>query len=124
MVGPKGFTTRVVEMDFRPLGQWRYLMVAPDGTEYPAKGVFREIIPLERIVTSDEFEEGIEKVLDADCPRGMILTILFENLEGGTRLTIQIVHQSADDRRRHEEMGVVVGWNSSLNCLDEYLAML
>ena len=122
--GPKGFTTRVTEMDLRPGGQWCYVMIGPDGTEYPGKGVFREIVPPERIVTSDEFGEGIEKVLDVDLPQGMVLTIIFEDLEGKTRLTIQIVHQSADDRRKHEEMGVVAGWNSSLDCLDEYLAKL
>lgn len=122
--GPQGFTTRVTEMDLRPGGQWRYVMIGPDGTEYPAKGVFREIVPSERIVTSDEFDEGIEKVLDTDLPQGMIATVMFEDLEGKTRLTIQIVHASADDRRKHEEMGVVAGWNSSLDCLEEHLAQL
>lgn len=120
--GPEGFTTRVTEMDLRPGGQWRYVMIGPDGTEYPAKGVFREIVPPERIVTSDEFDEGIEKVLDADLPQGMVLTAIFEDLEGKTRLTIRVMHESADDRRKHEEMGVVAGWNSSLDCLSEFLA--
>lgn len=119
--GPKGFTTRVTEMDLRSGGQWRYVMIGPDGTEYPAKSVFREIVPSERIVTSDEFDEGIEKVMNIDLPEGMVTTAIFEDLEGKTRLTIQIMHQSADDRRKHEEMGVIAGWNSSLDCLEEYL---
>lgn len=122
--GPKGFTTRVTKMDFRPGGQWCYVMIAPDGTEYPATGVFQDIVPLERIVTSDEFGEGIEQVLDADLPQGMITTVLFEEIAGKTKLTIRIMHQSADDRRKHEAMGVLEGWNSSLDCLDEYLAQL
>lgn len=122
--GPQGFTTRVTEMDLRPGGQWRYVMISPDGTEYPAKGVFREIVPSERIATSDEFDEGIDKVLNVDLPQGMVTTVIFEDLEGKTRLTIQIVHKSADDRRKHEEMGVIAGWNSSLDCLDEHLATL
>lgn len=122
--GPEGFTTRVTEMDLRPGGQWCYVMISPDGTEYPAQGVFREIVPPERLVTSDEFGEGIEKVLDVDLPQGMVTTVLFEDLDGKTKLTIQIVHESADDRRKHEEMGVVPGWNSSLDCLDQYLAKL
>lgn len=122
--GPRGFTTRVTEMDLRPGGQCRYVMIGPDGKEYPSKGVFREIVPSERIVTTDEFDEGIEKVLDADLPQGMVITVMFEDFEGKTRLTIQIVHESADDRRKHEEMGVLAGWNSSLDCLDEHLAKL
>lgn len=122
--GPEGFTTRVTEMDLRPGGQWCYVMISPDGTEYPAQGVFREIVPPERLVTSDEFGEGIKKVLDVDLPQGMVMTVLFEDLDGKTKLTIQIVHESADDRRKHEEMGVVPGWNSSLDCLDQYLPKL
>lgn len=120
--GPKGFTTRVTELDLRPGGKWRYVMVGPDGTEYPVKGVFREIVPLERIVTSDEFDEGFEKVVNADLPRGIVMTAIFEDVAGNTKLTLQIVHESAEDRRKHEQMGVIGGWNSSFECLDEFLA--
>jgi uncharacterized protein YndB with AHSA1/START domain len=122
--GPKGFTTRVTELDLRHGGKWRYVMVAPDGTEYPVKGVFREIVPLEKIVTSDEFDEGFDKVINVDLPKGIVTTATFEDWEGKTKLTLQILHESVEDRRKHEAMGVVGGWNSSLDCLDEYLAQL
>ncbi|MEH2155173.1 SRPBCC domain-containing protein [Nostoc sp.] len=120
--GPKGFTTRVTELDLRPGGKWRYVMIGPDGTEYPAKGVFREIVPLQRIVTSDEFDEGFEKVVNADLPRGIVMTAIFEDLAGKTKLTLQIMHESVEDRFKHEQMGVIAGWNSSFDCLDEFLA--
>ena len=119
--GPKGFTTKVTELDLRPGGKSRYVMIGPDGTEYPVKGVFREIVPLERIVTTDEFDEGFEKVVNADLPKGIVMTVLFEDLDGKTKLTLRIVHESAEDRRKHEEMGVIAGWNSSFDCLDEFL---
>lgn len=122
--GPKGFTTRVTQLDLRPGGKWRYVMIGPDGTEYPATGTFREIIPPERIVTSDEFDEGFEKVMNANLPRGMVMTAIFEDLAGKTKLTLRIMHESVADRRKHEEMGVIAGWNSSLECLDEYLAKM
>ncbi|MEP0755700.1 SRPBCC domain-containing protein [Trichocoleus sp. Lan] len=122
MVGPKGFTTKVTELDLRPGGKSRYVMIGPDGTEYPVKGVFREVVPLERIVTTDEFDEGFEKVVNADLPKGIVMTVLFEDLDGKTKLTLRIVHESAEDRRKHEEMGVIGGWNSSFDCLDEFLA--
>lgn len=122
--GPKGFTTRVTQLDLRPGGKWRYVMIGPDGTEYPATGTFREIVPPERIVTSDEFDEGFEKVMNANLPRGMVMTAIFEDLAGKTKLTLRIMHESVADRRKHEEMGVVAGWNSSLECLDEYLAKM
>jgi uncharacterized protein YndB with AHSA1/START domain len=119
--GPRGFTTRVEALDLRPGGAWRYVMIGLDGTEYPVKGVFLEIIPLQRIVTTDEFDEGFEQVIKADLPRGIVTTAVFEDLGGKTRLTLRIAHASAEDRRRHEEMGVIAGWNSSFDCLDEHL---
>jgi uncharacterized protein YndB with AHSA1/START domain len=122
--GPKGFTTRITELDLRPGGKWRYVMIGPDGTEYPVKGVFREIVPLERIVTTDEFDEGFEKVVNADLPKGIVATAIFEDLAGKTKLTLRILHESIEDRGKHEEMGVVGGWNSTLDCLEEYLAKL
>ncbi|MEH1841538.1 MAG: SRPBCC domain-containing protein [Nostoc sp.] len=120
--GPKGFTTQVREMDLRPGGKWRYVMIGPDGTQYPVKGVFREIIPFEKIVTSDEFDQGFEKVVNVDLPKGIVVTAVFEDLDGNTKLTLQIMHESIEDRRRHEQMGVIEGWNSTFDCLDEFLA--
>lgn len=120
--GPRGFTTRVEQMDFRPGGAWRYVMISPDGTEYPSKGVFSEIVPPEKIVSSDEFDEGFEKVINADLPSSMETTTIFEDLSGKTKLTIKITHKSIEDRRKHEDMGVIAGWNESFDCLEEFLA--
>lgn len=137
--GPKGFKTKVVEMDVKAGGVWRYVMQGSDGTEYPVKGIFREIVPPEKIVTSDEFEEeyeyqqmtpsdsskgyNLEKMSPDDLPSGMITIITFEEIDGKkTQLTIKTRHQSAEERQKHEDMGVIAGWNSSFECLDVYLA--
>jgi uncharacterized protein YndB with AHSA1/START domain len=50
--GPAGFTTTVHEMDVRPGGVWRHTMHGPDGTDYPNKSVFIEVVKPERIVYS------------------------------------------------------------------------
>jgi uncharacterized protein YndB with AHSA1/START domain len=122
--GPKGFTTRVPELDLRPGGRWRYIMVGPDRTEYPVKGTFREVTPFERTVTTEEFDEGFRHATKSDLPRGMVVTSVFQDLNGRTGLTLWIMHATAEDRRKHEDMGVVAGWNSSFDCLDEHLAGL
>ncbi len=119
--GPRGFETRVTELDLRPGGRWRYVMVGPDGAEYPVTGMFREVVPKERFVTSDEFDEGFAPPGGMDLPRGIVLTCLFEDSGPKTKLTLRILHASAEDRRKHEEMGVVAGWASSFECLDEHL---
>lgn len=119
--GPRDFTARVTELNLRVGGAWRYVMIGPDGTEYPCKGDFREIVPFERIVTSDEFDEGFKLAGVPDLPTGIVVTATFDDLGNKTRLTLRIAHPSAEERRKHEEMGVVAGWNSSFDCLDEYL---
>jgi uncharacterized protein YndB with AHSA1/START domain len=47
--GPRGFTTTIREMDLRPGGIWRHTMHGPDGTDYPNKSKFIEVVKPERI---------------------------------------------------------------------------
>ena len=120
--GPKGFTTRVANFDFKVGGRSTYVMIGPDGAEYPGTGVYREIVPIEKIVTTDEFGEGFEDAHpEMDLPQGMISTFLFDDLGESTKLTLITAHPTVEDREKHEAMGVVDGWNSSFDKLDEYL---
>ncbi|TWT46692.1 SRPBCC family protein [Botrimarina hoheduenensis] len=120
--GPACFTTRVVENDFRPGGAYRYVMIGPDGTEYPFGGSFLEIRPHECVVATDEFDEGFSLDNVELLPRGMVTTTLFEDVGGRTRVTIRIAHPTIEDRDRHDDMGVIGGWRSSFHCLDELLS--
>ena len=54
----------------------------------------------------------------------MVLTWRFEDLGEKTKLAMRIVHPSAEIRRQHEEMGVLVGWNSNFDSLDDYIPAL
>ena len=116
--GPRGMKTRVDELDLRPGGSWRYVMVGPDGSEYPQNGVFREIVPPETIVMSAEFPYA------PDDPAEVVLTYHFDDLGDKTKLTMRIAHPSAEERRKQEAMGVVEGWRSNFDSLDDYLATL
>ncbi len=48
--GPRIMTTPVCEMDVRPGGAYRIVMHAPDGSDYPITGVYREVTPPRRLV--------------------------------------------------------------------------
>lgn len=48
--GPRGFTTTTHAFEFRVGGQWRLTMHGPDGTDYPNRLVYEEIVPFARIV--------------------------------------------------------------------------
>ena len=121
--GPVGFSTRVDKHELKSGGRFEYVMIGPDGKEYPGTSVFKEVSPKDRIVATDEFGEDM-KAKDPGLPSGMVVTETFEDLGSKTKLTISIEHASADDKKKHEDMGVVAGWNSSLDKLERVLAGL
>lgn len=125
--GPRGFNSRVIKMENRVGGKWQQVMIGPDGTEYPVSGVILEWDPPRRIVSRDEFDEGFEDIPameGVELPKGIILTSEFDDLGTRTRLTLTITHATPEDRRKHADMGVVEGWNSSFECMDDYLVEL
>src|SRR5437762_13766409 len=82
--GPNGFTNTIHEMDVRPGGVWRFVMHGPDGTDYPNKNVFVEVVPPGRIV------------LDHASSPNFRMTATFEDVGGGrTRLSVRMVFESA-----------------------------
>ena len=48
--GPTGFRNTTDAFDFRPGGEWRFTMHAPDGRDIPNRIVFRELLPPTRLV--------------------------------------------------------------------------
>ncbi len=87
--------------------------------------MFSEIDPPKKIVTTDEFDEAYIKAHpEVDLPKGLVATAEFDDLGLRTRLTLTISHPSAEERKKHEQMGVVEGWGSSFDCMDDYLAEL
>lgn len=112
--GPHGMTTPVCEMDLRPGGVFRTVMRAPNGDEYPTKGVFLEVGENERIVFTDAFGPGWAP--DPDAFFTAIMT--FEALPGGkTRYTARALHWTVANREKHEKMGFHQGWGESLDRL-------
>jgi uncharacterized protein YndB with AHSA1/START domain len=68
--GPNGFTNTIYTMDVKPGGLWELVMHGPDGTDYKNKSVYKEIVPLKKIVfdhfnpdftTTIQFEDSGEQ---------------------------------------------------------------
>lgn len=116
--GPKGFTNPVCELDVRPGGAILIHMTGPDGVVYPMKGVYREIVPPERLVFTDsafEDEQGNPQLEG-------LTTVTFVEHEGKTKLTVHaVVVKSTPDVAAALE-GMEEGWNQSLDKLAEHLA--
>jgi uncharacterized protein YndB with AHSA1/START domain len=109
--GPKGFTVPACTMDVRAGGAWHTVMRSPEGKDHVVSGVYREIIPPERLVFTWAWEE--------DGARGheTVVTVELFETPGGTRL--ELTHepfQTADSRDRHRH-----GWSSCFDCLEEAL---
>lgn len=122
--GPKGFTSPYCEIDFRVGGKFLNCMRSPEGKEYWSTGVYREIVPLERIVCTDSFADEKGNVvpatqygMSADIHLEMLVTVTFEEHEGKTTLTLQHVGIPAGAERD----GAYLGWNQSLDKLVEAL---
>ena len=123
--GPKDFTAPVIKIDFRVGGVYLYCMRSPEGKDYWSTGVYREIVRLERIVSTDSFADENGNVVPAtyygmseDWPLQLLVTVRFDEHEGKTKLTLRHAGLPAGESRDLTESG----WNESFDKLAEYLA--
>jgi uncharacterized protein YndB with AHSA1/START domain len=105
----------VAEIDFRVGGAWRYVMVTPDGFEVGFHGEYREIVPNERIV-STEIYEGIPA---EEAGGGTLNTTTFTEEDGRTMLTILVQAPSREVRDAIVESGMEEGLQDALDLLEE-----
>ena len=119
--GPHGVTVPYIAVDVRTGGTWRIDMQATDGTIYPNKGVYLEVVPPERIVFTDEIDADVT-VWGDNPPPSSVSTMLFEEVDGMTRLTTITRLQTIEQRDAMLEVGHEAGWNESLDRLAELLA--
>lgn len=115
--GPQGFTTTIETMDVKPGGVWKHTMHGPDGTNYPNKCVFMEVVEPARI----EYSNGGGPENGPSVH--FVSTWTFENVdERKTRVTIRMVFSTAADRDRVvKEFGAVEGGKQTLERLAEHL---
>jgi len=122
--GPRGFTTTTKRHEFRVGGYWEHTMHGPDGTDYPNKSKFLEIVPQERIT----YLLGGGSDLEADERRGATFraTWTFETVgENLTRLTGRMVFPSKEARDRVvRDYGAVEGGKQTLERAAEYVSAM
>lgn len=98
------------EIDLRVGGKWRYLMTACDGPEVGFHGEYREIVPDERIVSTEVYEGAPDaEALD---------TVTFTGTGDRTTLTILVQHSSQENRDAQINSGMEEGLQDALDLLD------
>ena len=105
----------VAEIDLRVGGKWRYVMVTDGGFEVGFHGEYREILPNERIVSTEVYEGMPEGAPEEEA----VNTATFTEVDGRTTLTILVTHTSKEFRDGHINSGMEDGLQDALNLLEQ-----
>ncbi len=115
--GPRGHTLVVCEVDLEVGGSWRFVIRGPDGSDMGMRGVCRQIVPPERLVHTELFDDF------ASAGESVVTTVLSEK-GGKTTLTATIVYPSKDVRDMVISSGMEHGAAETYDKLAEHLASL
>jgi len=109
-------TVTIAEIDLRVGGAWRYVMVTDDGFEVAFHGEYREIVPNERIVSTEVYE---------GMPEGEALnTLTLTEADGRTTLTILTQHASKELRDAVIDSGMEAGMQDAMELLEQVAVSL
>lgn len=109
--------TTIHEWDPIPGGLWRYSMPAPDGTQLPFRIKFIEIARPTKLV--------YDYATDADlAPDPVRTTVTFDEQDGKTRVTLQLVFATAAAYQEALKYGAVGGAKMALEALAKHLATI
>ena len=101
------------EIDLRVGGKWRYVMVAKGEHQVAFHGEFSEIVPNERLVTTEVYEgapPGLQDPIDI---------VTFEEHDGRTTLTIVMRVESREVRDMIIDTGMESGMQESMDVLEQ-----
>lgn len=108
--GERGEVTSV-EVDLQVGGKWRYVMVAHGGFEVAFHGEYIEIVPNERIVSTEVYEGAPGAVA--------VNTLTLTETAGRTTMTLLVQHENQADRDAHINSGMEVGMQEAMDKLEQ-----
>jgi uncharacterized protein YndB with AHSA1/START domain len=112
LLGREGWTMPVCEIDLRPCGAWYYVWRRSDGSEIEMRGVYREVEPPERLISTESW--------GGDWPE-TINTLTLTEEAGRTTITQTILYPSQEARDAALATGMKDGMTQSLDRLADYL---
>ena len=116
MLGPPGWSMPVCEVDLTVGGAYRYRWRSDaDGTEFGSSGVHTDIVPFEKIVTTERMEG-----FDGEA----VNTLVFEESGGRTTATITMLFASKEARDGALQSGMSDGMAMGYDRMDDILAEL
>lgn len=112
---PKPWSTVSADIDLRPGGRMNVVMRSPTGEDVPTTGVYLEIVPPERLVTTDAYTEGW---LPSQNPFMTSVVTFADAAHGQTAYRAVVRHWRTEDRKTHEDMGFHDGWTAAARQLE------
>jgi uncharacterized protein YndB with AHSA1/START domain len=119
LFGPPGWSMVVCEDDARVGGAFRWVWRGPDGAEMAMRGVYREVVPPERVVRTESFEFGC-----ASQAGEQLATLVLTEQGGKTLLTLTLLYPSKEARDGTIASGMEQGMAAGYDRLDELLASM
>ncbi len=111
--GPRGFTLTSHSKSLRPGGIWHYTMHGPDGTDYPNKTLYHEVVPYQRLV----YDHGGYD----DRPPLFRVTVNFTEEGNKTRMEMTMSMATAEQASATRKLIHDAGGNATWDRLAEYL---
>jgi uncharacterized protein YndB with AHSA1/START domain len=104
------------EVDLRVGGKWRCVMVLDDGSEAAFRGEYREVVPNERIVSTEVYEGA--------SGAQALNTVTLEERDGRTILRLLVEYASKEARDGHLASGMETGMQEGMDSLEEVVLAL
>ena len=117
LLGPPGWSMVLCENDTRVGGAFRHVWRGPGGAEMAMHGVYREVVPPERIVRTERFETGC-----AAQAGEQVGTLVLTEQGGKTTLTLTVLYPSKEARDATIASGMERGVAAGYDRLAELLA--
>lgn len=121
--GPAGFTCPSSTIDLKPGGKYLHCMRSPEGQDFWSTGIYKEIIPYQKLVCTDSFSDEKGNIISAselgmpgEWPRELLVTVTFKETNGKTEIDIlqeSIPVEMFDD--------CITGWQQSLDKIEKKL---
>jgi uncharacterized protein YndB with AHSA1/START domain len=108
----------VCEIDLRVSGEYRYVLLGPDGTQHTMTGKYLEIVRPDRLVYTERYVSEQFESEEA------FVTVTFVERDGRTKLTSTVLHKSAANRDMHLNSGVEKGASLTLDRLEQHLSTM
>lgn len=125
--GPKFFISPYSDIDLRIGGKYLNCLRSPEDEDYWSTGTYKEIIPLEKLSCTDSFSDEHGNILPAayygmisDFPLEMLVTVIFEDIEGKTKMTL--MHSFLPEGQTREL--TAKGWDESFDKLSQELSLM